>query len=149
MGVCELVGYSQQARRWPVPALAMMVPRREAVCCFGGFLLRVTFNVLFSGGFPLVSLRFRLIYSSFQGIDFDQRIWLLLLVITNLDFFLSICLRTLTNTHTHTYGGAVFTQFTHAHTHGHGRSAALPYDDGSKLWQNPDDIIILQHLSRP
>lgn len=53
MGVCELVGYSQQARRWPVPALAMMVPRRGAVCCFGGCLFRVTFNVLFSGVFRL------------------------------------------------------------------------------------------------
>lgn len=116
---------------------------------FWGLLVSGDFQRSFFWDFPLVSLRFRLIFSSFQGIDFDQRIWLLLLVITNLDFFLSICLHTLTNTHTHIRGCSVFTQFTHAHTHGHGRSATLPYDDGSKLWQNPDDIIILQHLSRP
>lgn len=53
-----------------------------------------------------------------------------------------------TNKNTHTYRGALFSH-NHTHTHGHGRSAALPYDDGSKLRQNPDDIIILQHLSRP
>lgn len=115
---------------------------------FGGLLVSCDFQRSFFWGFPLVSLRFRLIFSSFQGIDFDQRIWLLLLVITNLDFFLSICLHTLTNTHTHT-GVLCFHTITRTHTHGHGRSAALPYDDGSKLWQNPDDIIILQHLSRP
>lgn len=36
----RLVGYSQQARRWPVPALAM-VPRRGAV----RFRLLMIFNV--------------------------------------------------------------------------------------------------------
>lgn len=50
MGVCELVGYSQQARRWPVPALAMMVPRRGAVCCLGGLLVSCDFQRSFFAG---------------------------------------------------------------------------------------------------
>lgn len=149
MGVsmCELVGYSQQARRWPVPALAM-VPRRGAVCCLGPLLLPVLrlstfFFWGFSSWFTTVPVDF--FFSSFRRIDFDQRIWLLLTVVTNLDFFLYLFAHT--NIHRHTDIRVLFSH-NHTHTHGHGR-AALPYDDGSKQQQNPDDIIIWQHLSRP
>lgn len=68
------VGYSQQARRWPVPALAM-VPRRGAVCCFWRVLWLSTFF------FPSpddVSFRFTTVpiefFVPFEGIEFEQRI---------------------------------------------------------------------------